>query len=321
MEGQTGVRLGSAAASAFIRELAERQHGVVGRRQLTAAGLGKSLIQRRIEAGKLIRIHRGVYAVGHLRHDLRTRWMAAVLACGRAAVLSHHSAAHLWSMRGSYGPVEVTRASGGCRRRGIVIHQAHLRAPEVTVESGIPTTTIERTLLDLSVELDRRQIERALVAADRSGRLSWAALERVLNSSENREGASRLREVADGVDPRAIETRSPLEVDFLAMCRGAGLPTPLVNVLVGGHLVDFFWPAEGVIVETDSYTYHGDRPAFERDHQRTIALQLAGYKVLRCTAAMLGSDPASFLDLLRRTLAAQARATARRAPKSSSPPN
>ncbi len=163
-------------------------------------------------------------------------------------------------------------------------------------------TTIEQTLLDVAGRLDRRQIERMVVTADRSGRLRWGELERVLAEGKGRPGVGRLREVAMAVDPRARDTRSPLEVDFLALCREADLPTPQVNVLLVGRLVDFLWPAERVVVETDSYTYHGDRLAFERDHETTVALTAAGYEVLRTTYRMLEADPRPFLNLLRGSL-------------------
>jgi very-short-patch-repair endonuclease len=91
-------------------------------------------------------------------------------------------------------------------------------------------------------------------------------------------------------------------VDFLALCREAGLPMPQVNVIVEGQLVDFHWPKERLVVETDSYKYHADRPAFERDHERTVALQAAGHTVRRTTYKMLERDPRPFLRLVRKAL-------------------
>jgi hypothetical protein len=172
----------------------------------------------------------------------------------------------------------------------------------VTRHAGIRVTTIERTLCDMAARLGSRQIERDLVSADRSGRLRWAELERLLLEREGCPGVARLRRVAEAADPRAREVRSPLEVDFLALCREAGLPYPQVNVLLQGRLVDFLWPAARLVVETDSYTYHGDRPAFERDHETTVALTTAGYEVLRTTNRMLEADPGPFLRLVRKKL-------------------
>lgn len=298
-----GKRVGSVGeeATGLIRDLAERQHGVVARRQLVGLGLGKGLIQERLRTRLLIPIHRGVYAVGHRRWDLHHRWMAAVLACGDRAVLSHRSAAHHWDLRGSRGPIEVARESGGGYRHGVLIRQVErLPAAEVTTKGGIRVTTVERTLLDLATVLDDLQVGRALVAADRSGSLRRGELGRLIEG--HRHGTARLRRVAAEADPRAVEARSGVEVDFLALCQRAGVPAPQVNVLVEGRLVDFLWPQGRLVVELDSYRYHGDRLAFERDHGSTVVLEAAGYRVLRVTERMLELDPQPFLDLLARTL-------------------
>jgi very-short-patch-repair endonuclease len=290
-------------ATRRIHELAESQHGVVARRQLLDMGMGRGLIQDRLDGRRLLTIHRGVYAVGHRRFDLPHRWIAAVLACGRRAVLSHGSAAHLWGLRGSYGAIEISRPSGGNRRKGILIHgYRHLPPAEVCIERGIPATTIERTLLDIATDLDERQLERALVDADRSTRLSWRAMGRICREGDGRMGIARLRKVTQLVDPNAVYSRSPQEVDFLALCREARLPPPQVNVLVEGHLIDFLWPEKRLVVESDSYGYHGDRPAFERDHQVTLELTAAGYKVLRSTYEILTKRPEMFMDQVRRSL-------------------
>jgi hypothetical protein len=276
---------------------------VVARRQLLALGLGKGLIQERRRTRLLVPVHRGVYAVGHRRHDLRHRWSAAVLACGDRAALSHRSAAHLWDLRGSRGPIEVARESGGGRRHGILIRQVERLPPEeTTIERGIRVTTVERTLLDLAVFLDDLRLGRAVVAAERSGRLRWNELRRLL-AGRSRPGVPRLARVVAEADPQAVEARSGVEVDLLALCRGAGLPAPALNVLVEGRLVDYLWSRQRLIVELDSYRYHGDRIAFERDHGATMALEAAGYRVLRVTEEMLTRDPRPFLDLLRRQLA------------------
>jgi hypothetical protein len=290
---------GGEEATRLIRELAESQHGVVARRQLIALGLGKGLIQERRRTRLLVPIHRGVYSVGHSREDVRHRWAAAVLACGDRAALSHRSAAQLWDLRGSRGPIEVARTSGGGRRHGLLIRQVdRLPAAEVTLAGGIRVTTVERTLLDLATFLDDLQLGRAFAAAERSGRLRWSALRRLLEAPGGRAGMSRLRRVAAQADPRAVEALSGIEVDFLALCGDAGLPAPQVNVLLHGHLVDFLWPARRLIVELDSFRFHGDRLAFERDHDSTLVLEAAGYRVLRVTEQRLAADPTSFLNHL-----------------------
>jgi hypothetical protein len=290
-------------ATGVIRELAERQHGVVARRQLIEMGLGPGLIQDRVRSGRLVPLHQGVFALGHRRIGFRGESLAAVLACGPNAVLSHSSAAALWGVRRPRSPIEVTRVSGHRGPHGVRVHQTRILPPgDVTEHAGIPVTSLERVMRDMAGRLDERQMERMLVEADRSGHLSWPALQRVLDRPGGWKGANRLRRVARQVDPRAAETRSPTEVDFLALCRESGLPLPEVNVLVGDRLVDFFWPRARLIVETDSYTYHADRPAFERDHQSTVAFMAAGYTVRRATHWMLEHDPEPFMRLVRQAL-------------------
>jgi very-short-patch-repair endonuclease len=167
------------------------------------------------------------------------------------------------------------------------------------IEAGIPVTTPARTLLDLAQRLDPKQMERALVAADRAGRISWPELREVVREGAGRRGRTMLWRLCGQVDPEAVETRSNPEVDFIALCRDANLPAPRTNVTIEGRLVDFLWPAAGLIVEVDSYQYHADRPAFERDHNSTVALMAAGYRVLRTTDLMLENDPAPFMRLVR----------------------
>jgi hypothetical protein len=294
-------------ATRALRELAERQHGVAARWQLLEMGAGKRLSQGRMEAGLLIPLYKGVFAVGHRRIGRKGRWMAAVLASGPNAVLSHASAMALWEVRGARDPVEVIRLAGGPRskRPGIRLHQTRwLPAEHVTERDGIPVVTVERALLDMAGRLDARQQEHALVAADRSGLLRWSVLQRLVRRGRGRKGIGRLRRVAAEADPRAAEALSPLEIDFLRLCREFDLPLPQVNVLVGDLLVDFLWPVDKVVVETDGYAYHDDRPAFERDHKRTVALNAVGYEVHRATARMLRWEPETFFANIRRSLGA-----------------
>lgn len=209
----------------------------------------------------------------------------------------------LWGIRCTRGPHEVIRVSGHRKPHGVWLHQTRsLPSEDVAVEAGIPVTTIERTIMDNGARLDDRQLERMIVEADRSGRLNWRELQRVIEEGNGRKGLRRLRRVATRVDPRAADAVSPLEIDFFSLCQRRGLPLPQVNVLIEGHLVDFYWPKAKLIVETDGYVFHKDRAAFERDHEVTVALTAAGYKVLRVTYRMLKSNPASFLALVADSL-------------------
>jgi hypothetical protein len=233
--------------------------------------------------------------------------MAAVLACGPGAVLSHFSAGHLWNMCGSYGRIEVLRQSGGFHpkgHRGVRLHQTRRLEPyEVTVERGIPAAAMERVLLDLAARTDAKRLERIFVQAYKREDLSWRRLNRIINRRRGCKGVGKLRRVVLEVEPEALETRSVSEVDFLALCRQVGISTPFVNVLVEGHLVDFLWPMQKIIVEADSWSHHGDRLTFEKDRQRDVDLVAAGYEVHRTTYKMLDRNPDPFLNNLRRALA------------------
>jgi hypothetical protein len=202
--------------------------------------------------------------------------------------------------------VEVLRRAGGAKdegHRGVWLHQTRrLEASEVTVERGIPVTTIERVLVDAAGRRDARQLERIFVQAYKTGRLYWPRLGRALERGRGLKGIGTLRHIAHEVDPQALETKSVTEIDFLALCREANLPTPSVNVLVEGHLIDFLWPAQKVVVETDSWSHHRDHPTFERDHQTDVDLIGAGYDVHRTTYKMLERNPDPFLKNVRRAL-------------------
>jgi hypothetical protein len=300
-------------ATAAIRQLAEKQHGVIAHRQVLELCEGKGLALRRREGGLLISLHQGVYALGHQRLTREGRWMAAVLACGPGAVLSHFSGGHLWGLCGSRGPVEVLRRAGGAKgegHHGVRLHQTRRLEPfEVTGERGIPVATIERVLLDLAARTDLKQLERIFVQAYKTGGLSWSRLGRVLELRRGRKGIGNLRRIALEVDPQALDTKSVTEIDFLALCREANLPIPSVNVLVEDHLVDFLWPAQRVVVETDSWSHHRDRPSFERDRQTDVDLIAAGYDVHRTTYKMLERNPGPFLNNVRRALLARTAST------------
>jgi hypothetical protein len=239
--------------------------------------------------------------------------MAAVLACGPGAVLSHFDAGRLWHMCGSYGPIEVLRQSGGLERQGhqgVRLHQTRrLHAYEVTVERGIPVVVRERVLLDLAGRTDAKRLERIFVQTYKSGKLDWKRLGRIITRRRGCKGVGRLRRIVLEVDPEALETKSPTEIDFLALWRDIDFPTPVVNVLVERHLVDFLWPAQKVIVETDSWSHHGDRATFESDRQRDVELIAAGYDVHRTTYKMLERNPRPFLNNVRHALLARTEST------------
>jgi hypothetical protein len=236
------MRHQDATPDASAARIATRQHGVVSLQQLLAAGMTKSGVTRRAKAGRLHRVHRGVYAVGHTRLSYAGRCMAAVLAGGRKAVISHRSAAALWGLLPpASAPIEISvpGTSGKGRHAGIKIHRSRtLKDMLVTRRNGIPVTRPVRTISDL---------RRVVSAAD---------LRRAIRQA----GVFGLR--LDDPDGQGDRTRSELEHLFLNLCDEHGLPQPAVNVQVDSFTVDFLWRDQRLIVETDGYRYHRSHTAF-----------------------------------------------------------
>jgi len=280
------VRKGAPPQSrdARIEKIAASQHGLITAAQLATCDLTSGAIAKRVRSGRLHRVHRGVYAVGHRNLSREARWLAAVLACGDGAVLSHLGAAALWGLlRPEGGPVDVTVPThGGKRRRdGIRIHRCASLAgavlvprpdaepiPAVTVRDGIPVTAPWRTVEDLR------------------GAVSPPLYRRAVREAEMR------RFVLTPRTPRD-RTRSDLERAFLALCREHGLPTPEVNVSLGRWTVDFLWREKRLVAETDSWATHGGSVAFEDDRGRDLGLRRLGYEVRRYADHQLETEPAA----------------------------
>lgn len=221
-----------------IAALAEAQHGVVSRRQLLELGLGAGAIEWRVGLGRLVPLHRGVYTVGHRVLSQRRRWMAAVLAAGREAVLSHHAAATLWHIRQSARHAIDVTAPRSRQRPGLRIHASTLAPDEVTVHHDIPTTTAARTLLDLAGVLQPAQLTRALERAEQLRLADRTPLTALLERHPKRRGTAVLRvTLRRGLAP--VRTRSELEADFLTLLEAHGLPPAIINGQVQGHEVDF----------------------------------------------------------------------------------
>jgi hypothetical protein len=226
--------------------------------------------------------------------------MAAVLACGEGAVLSHRSAAALWDLLpASTSRIDVTRCYGRTARSGINVHRVRqLHRDDRSTRNGIPVTTVARTLLDLSETGGREQLERALDQAERLQLFDLRAVSALIARSNGRQGIGVLRSVIGGYRGPA-PSRSELERRFLDLSHSANLPPPSVNCLIAGLEVDIAWIDQRVIVELDGYTYHRTRQAFERDRARDSVLQVAGYRVLRVTHRRLENEPASVVADLR----------------------
>jgi very-short-patch-repair endonuclease len=286
--------------------LAARQHGVVGYWQLVRLGFTPTMIRRRVESGRLHRIHHAVFAVGHRRLTRKGRWMAAVLACGPEAVLSHRAAAALWELpTGGGGTIDVTVPGTRKGRTGIRVHRVRrLDRAECTLIDNIPVTSLARTLLDLAEIETAQRLRTLLEASERLDRFDYKRIEDVLARSRGRRGIKPLRAVLAQLRGPPPETRSHLERRFLELIRAAGLPEPSVNVVVLGDVVDFYWPREKLIVETDGYHFHKTRRTFEEDRARDAKRQVAGLAVIRPTHARLEHEAAHVLEqvdaLLRR---------------------
>jgi hypothetical protein len=266
----------------------------VARRQLVALGLRRGAIDRRLATGRLHFLYPAVYAVGQPRIAGPGRLLAAVLACGDQALLSHRSAAALWELLPYAGSrVHVTAARRGRRSlRGIRVHSIRRPHAENRAErDGIPLTSVARTLLDLAQTVRRNQLERAFEQAERLRLLDLAAVERLCERSNGHRGLRRLRPLVAEAERPIVETRSELERRFLRLCDDAGLPPAAVNVVVAGHEVDALWRGARLVVEVDGFEYHGTHAAFERDRARDADLQLAGFRVLRVTAQRLWREP------------------------------
>lgn len=231
--------------------------------------------------GRLHRLHRGVYAVGHRGLSLEGRWTAAVLACGAGAVLSHGAAAVHWGLlRPLSGPIDVSVATnaGRAERTGIRLHRRPaLHAADVTRHRGIPVTTPARTVADLPGALPSRLARRARRQAEVLG-------------------------LPLGSELRSDRTRSDLERDFLRLCGRHRLPPPEVNVRIRSWTVDFAWRERLVVVETDTYRYHGGEVAFEDDHDRDLGLRTLGFDVLRFTASQIAREPERVVSVVRGAL-------------------
>jgi hypothetical protein len=277
--------------------------------QLGELGLSEAAVHKRASRGQLYRVHRRVYSlVPPELLSLRGRYMAAVLACGPGAVLSHRSAAALHQLRPTArARIEVT-VPGRRRRRpgGIEIHRSTTLTPaDVTTVDGIPVTTVARTLADLVEVLRERGVERALEQAQSLEILDGRALNDQINRHPRGSCLRRLTSLGEIAAP----TESELEELFLEICATAGIPDPERQVYVdpddGGPMVraDFLWRQQRVIIETDGARFHGTRHSFELDRRRDQRLTLAGWRVIRITWRQISERPHEVVALLRRLLA------------------
>ncbi len=295
-----------------IWALVDAQHGVVSRAQLLALGVSARGIERRIGSGRLHPVWRGVYAVGRPQLGRLGRWMAAALASGPAAVLSHSSAAALWGFGSeAAGLIEVSLPlNRDSRRRGIRAHRrAALQPIEMTTHEGIPVTSPLRTLIDQATQLSPGRLERAVNEADKLGRIRADALHASLEEHRGEPGVATLRTLLDPLAFRLSD--SELERIFRPIARAAGLALPETKAWVNGYEVDFFWPDLRIVVETDGLRYHRTASQQRRGLERDQAHTAAGMWPLRFSHWQVKHDAKHVRDVLRRTAARAERIGAR----------
>lgn len=293
-----------------VAELAAKQHGVVALRQLVEAGISADTVRRWVAAKRLVRLYRGVFAVGHGSLRPEGHYLAAVLACGLQAALSYRAAAALRGIRASSGSrIDVTAAGRfGRRKEGLRVHRGdRLHADEIGECCAVPCTTVSRTLLDLAVVLPQRGIEAAVETSERLAIFDLRSLTILLARHRGRRGTARLREVLAAFDAEVLRARTETEARFFHLCLDHTIPPPLVNRVVEAGAerfeVDFQWPDACLIVETDS-PYHDTTAARRRDAERDASLRRHGWTVIRCRWHDVVADAAPLVAQIKRHLGA-----------------
>jgi very-short-patch-repair endonuclease len=285
--------------------LAADQRGVVSRAQLHELGLSDPGITRRVQAGRLHRLYQGVYAVGHTSLTPRARELAAVLACGEEATLTHRSAGFAWAIvKQPPRKIHVTCSRSRSPGPGVVVHRSALHPSDRVVLDGVPVTTVARTLVDLADVLRQDQLADAVNEAEVQRRFDLRQLQAARARVPNRHGGHKLDRVLARWRPRPF-TRKEAERLFLALCKRHGLPRPRVNTWIAEQEVDFAWPAHRVAVEVDGAATHHTRRAFEEDRRRDRRLAVKGIQVLRVTWRDLRADEAELAAQLKAVLAAR----------------
>ena len=283
-------------------ELVRRQHGVVARRQLLDLGLTAKAIRHRVKTGRLHPVRTGVYVVGRPQLGREGRWMAAVLACGPAALLSHRSAAALWGFgEETPGVIDISLCRHGeARRPGIRSHdRAGLWNRDLGTHLGIPVTRPVRTFLDLATVTGSKTLERAINDADKLDVIDADSLRRSLANYPGQPGIRLLRHVLDKDTFRLSDDE--LERLFRPLATAAGLPTPETKQMVDKFEVDFFWPELGLVVETDGWRYHRTPSAQSRDALRFQTHVASGLTPIRFSHYQVKYEPRHVENTLRKT--------------------
>jgi hypothetical protein len=283
-----------------IARMASTAHGVVTRRQLQRAGVTADEIRRRVRKGVLLREYPGVYRVGHRAPSIEARYLAAVLACGKRALLAGRAGGHLLGLlKGTPPSAEVITATYR-RIPGVITHRSlHIHPLDATTWRGIPVTTVPRTLVDLAGVLKPDELARACHEAQVRHHTRPEQVEAVLARRPTSPGAKTLRSVLRG-DTRV--TLSKLERRFLALLKQANLPLPQTNRKADAHWVDCRWPDQRLTVELDSYRFHHSRHAWEQDRRREREAHARGDDFRRYTFGDVFEEPRLMMGELRALL-------------------
>jgi very-short-patch-repair endonuclease len=274
--------------------------GVVSRERLLAAGVGRGAIARGVDAGRLRAVFRGVYAVGHVALSRDGQWMAALLACGRGAALSHRAAGAKWNvLAGPVMPIDViTTSASGRKLAGIRAHRMLLDPVDAVVIDDLRVTTPSRTIVDLAGMLEGRALRDVVERAQDLRRFDADDIAATLDRVAARRGTRRLEDLITLLAPDRERARSHLERLFLALTRKAMLPKPMVNYEIAGRCRDFAWREQRLVVETDGYRYHASRQARRRDNRRDRHLTALGWRPVRFTYEEVAFEPAEVAEEL-----------------------
>jgi Protein of unknown function (DUF559) len=239
--------------------------------------------------------------------------MAAVVACGPDAVLSHRSAAYLWGLVEDWDePIDVTAPNRrGRSPDGVAAHRDRSLQPiDKTTHHGVPCTTVARTILDFAAVEPEWKVRKAVAQAEVLQILDQSKLRALLKRSRRRRGVARLRLILDSIHPQTKRTRSELERLFLEMCAKRDIAEPEVNVWLLAadgrrYQADFLWRDQKLIVEADSRRFHDTDSAFVDDRKRQQQLELAGWRVTRCTWEEVEQEPRRLALTVRGLIARQ----------------
>lgn len=294
-----------------LEKHAQEQFGVVSRPQVIAALGRRSSIAWRVETGELVRVNQRIYRLRGAPETWQRSAMEGVLMGGEGSALSHHAAAWLHRLDGFKQPAILDVATAKQTRPFPLIrfHRSRLGPGTPVIASGLPITTVQRTIVDLAGELEIAPLEIALDSANRRFPKFGEWLSTLIKDL-NPQGTPGLAELKTLLELRqGLVTDSALEVMVLRKLRALGLNTCVVqfSVFENGEFVmrvDFAWPAHKVALHVDGYHWHHQRERFDRDARQRSRLQKLGWRFITVTSTTLAEG--AWLSELRFLLTPQA---------------